>query len=105
MLLQQRLNVGFVVEWRVIDNDDRVWLELGYEALLEPTGYEVMMAATGEGQRREPLLTSLRHNQISATFFVIAGDLAMHQLAALCPTVWAIGLRIKAALIHVYHVL
>lgn len=98
-------NIGLVVEGRVVDDDERVWSQFGNEALREPAGNELMMAASGEGDRGEPFLASLRHDEVGAPLFMIARHLAMHLDATLRPAMGAVALRLKAALIHVNDIL
>ena len=105
MLFQCGLNVGLIVEWRIVDNDERVRLQLWDQALLEPSGDEVMMATSGEGERGQPFFAALRHDEIDAPFFVITSDLAMHFRSAPCPAMRAVALCLKAALIHVNNIL
>ena len=105
MFFKQRFDIGLVMERGVVNDDERVWPQLGDKALLEPSGDEVVMTASGEGNRCEPFLFPLRHNQIDSARFVIARHLAMHGHATPCPAIRSMSMRFKPALIHVNDVL
>lgn len=104
MLRKQFGNGGFVVEWGVIHNDQRVRLEFGDQSLLDPGGDGLMGAASGKSERSKPFLASLRHDEINAALSAVSSDLAMDLDATPDPSVRAIAVRFKPALIKVHHV-
>jgi hypothetical protein len=62
------------------------------------------MRASGFKQhRRQPVRAAWCHDQVGAVM-VFAANLAKHALAAACPTMRAVGVALKTAVIKIYHV-
>lgn len=57
-----------------------------------------------EGHRREPFLLPLRHDEVDG-FAIATGDIAKDFDAAFCPSMRALAVCLKPALIHIDKVL
>ncbi len=103
MGLEKRLHFWFIVEWRVIHDDQTVWPKLRYQHFAHPCSNSVVRTAALKQHGRDPLVSTLRHDEVGA-LAIIATDFSEDFFAARCPSVRAIAMRSKSAFIKVHDV-
>lgn len=94
----------FGVEGRVVHDDDAGPGQFRQQRLAHPRDDGEAVATVGERHRREPLLLPLRHDEVDR-FAVATGHIAEDFHAAFCPTMGALAVGLKPALIHIDKVL
>lgn len=104
VFLEQFLHLRFVVEGRVVHDDEAVWPKLWQQALLYPRAHGVMRAATLKQHGRKPFFAALRHDEIGA-LAIIAADFSKDFFAARCPSMRPIAVFSKATFIEINHVI
>jgi len=104
VLFEECFDLGFVVEWRVIHDDQGVRLQLWQQGLFYPHAHGEMCTTAFKQHRCQPLLATLRHDEVGC-LTVVARDFTKDLHAALCPAVRPVAVFGKAALVKVDHVL
>ncbi len=87
----------------VVHDNQAVWLQGRQQHLFDPRG-DGQMCTTGIKQhRRQPVCPALRHDQVGAAM-VFAADPTEDAPTADGPSVRAMGVAGKAALVKIHHV-
>ena len=87
----------------VVHDHQAVWLQGGQQHFLNPSG-DGQMCATGFKQHwRQPVCPALRHDQVGAAM-VFAADPPEDLSASDGPSMWAVGVAGKSALVKIHHI-
>ena len=100
MSFKQRLHCWFVMEGCVIHNDKAVGTKFWHQHFAHPCGNSVVCAAAFKQHGCDPLVATLRHDEVRA-LAVVTTDSAMHFLATLCPSMWSVALCGESAFIKI----
>jgi len=77
----------FVVERRVVADDDAGFFKFRNEMIFQPFFHQTRVATAGKKHRREPCFAAQRHDQIGAAFFRMSRFVGINLAAAHRPSV------------------
>lgn len=103
MLFEKLRDFWFVMERRIVHDDQACGPEHGQQHLLDPCGHGQMGAAFVEQHGRNPVFATLRHDEVGAPAF-IAGDFAENFPPPGRPAMRAMRIGLKTTLVKVDHI-